>query len=122
MNLRSIANKATRAVNPNVSAQIYKSTGYTTADDGSVTPGYADPVTMQVQKQAVTQSDLLHLDNLNIQGQVVSIHTDGNWCGLNRKKGEGGDLFVIGDDTWLVVSVPEVWPDWTRVIACLQIT
>lgn len=120
MNLRGIANSVTRSVNPNVSAQIYKSSGYTTAADGSTVPAYDDPVTMQVQKQAISQRDLQHIDNINLQGQFVSIYTDGNWCGLNRKREQGGDLFVIGDDTWLVVSVPEIWPDWTRVIACLQ--
>lgn len=122
MNLRGIANAATRSVNPNVTAAIYKSSGYSTAEDGSQVPAYAEPVEMQVQKQAITQSDLRHLDDLNIQGQFVSIYTNGNWCGLNRKKDEGGDLFVIGDDTWLVISVPEIWPDWTRVIGCLQLT
>jgi len=122
MNLRKIANRVTSGVNPNVTAQIYKSTGYSTNDDGSQSPSYADAVSMKVQKQAISQSDLQHIDNINLQGQFVSIYTNGNWCGLNRKKNEGGDLFVIGDDKWLVVSVPEIWPDWTRVIACLQTT
>lgn len=122
MNLRAIANSVTKSVNPNVSAQIFKSIGNTTADDGSMTPSYAEAVTMDVQKQAVSQRDLQHIDNLNLQGVFVSIHTNGNWCGLGRKKDEGGDLFVIGDDTWLVVAVPENWPDWTRVVACLQLT
>ncbi|EKT2017176.1 hypothetical protein QDZ09_001038 [Salmonella enterica] len=45
----------------------------------------------------------------------------GNWCGLNRTRQQGGDKFVIGDETWLVVEVPEIWPDWTRVIVCLQV-
>ncbi|EIC83987.1 hypothetical protein [Serratia sp. M24T3] len=122
MNLRGIANSVTQSINPNVSAQIYKSTGYDTADNGSMTPSYADAVTMDVQKQAISQNDLEHLDNLNLQGQFIGIYTNGNWCGMNRKKNEGGDLFVIGDDTWLVVAVPEIWPDWTRVVACLQLT
>ena len=122
MNLRKIANRVTSGVNPNVTAQIYKSTGYSTNDDGSQSPSYADAVTMKVQKQAISQSDLQHIDNINLQGQFVSIYTNGNWCGLNRKANEGGDIFVIGDDKWLVVSVPEIWPDWTRVIACLQTT
>ena len=122
MNLRKIANRVTSGVNPNVTAQIYKSTGYSTNEAGKQSPTYADAVTMKVQKQAISQSDLQHIDNINLQGQFVSIYTNGNWCGLNRKKNEGGDLFVIGDDKWLVVSVPEIWPDWTRVIACLQTT
>ncbi|PLL44830.1 hypothetical protein CWN26_29645 [Klebsiella pneumoniae] len=59
---------------------------------------------------------------MNIQGVLVSIWTDGNWCGINRDRQQGGDKFVIGNETWLVVDVPEIWPDWTRVIACQQLT
>jgi hypothetical protein len=42
--------------------------------------------------------------------------------GINRDRQQGGDKFVIGNETWLVVDVPEIWPDWTRVIACQQLT
>ncbi|ELF4643998.1 hypothetical protein RNG81_004825, partial [Salmonella enterica subsp. enterica serovar Mbandaka] len=55
------------------------------------------------------------------QGVFATLYTDGNWCGLNRTRQQGGDKFVIGDETWLVVEVPEIWPDWTRVIVCLQV-
>ncbi|STM78059.1 Uncharacterised protein [Escherichia coli] len=79
------------------------------------------PVSVRVQKQAVTQADLRHLDNLNQQGVFATLYTDGNWCGLNRARQQGGDKFVIGDETWLVIEVPEIWPDWTRVIVCLQV-
>ncbi|MGJ0579083.1 hypothetical protein ACR71G_13540 [Xenorhabdus bovienii] len=120
MNLHGIASAAIGAVNPFVPAQIYRSVGSVKNTDYSRTPGYADPISMMVQKQAVTQSDIRHLDNLNIQGVMASIYTDGNWCGINRPKQQGGDKFVINGETWLVVSVPENWPDWTRVIVCLQ--
>lgn len=120
MNLHRIAARAVGAVNPFVEAQVYRSTGSQKNADYSVTPDYAAPVTMRVQKQAVTQADIRHLDNLNLQGIFTSIYTAGNWCGINRPKQQGGDKFVIGDEAWLVVSVPENWPDWTRVVACLQ--
>ncbi len=122
MNLRGIANTVTQSINPNVSAEIYKYKSYGVADDGSTKPVFEDPVTMDVQKQAISQPDLQHADNINLQGKFASIYTNGNWCGMDRKRGQGGDIFVIGDDTWLVVDVPEIWPDWTRVIACLQTT
>lgn len=121
MNLRQIANRMTRAINPNLSAEIYRSAGEVTAEDGSVTPSYDDMIIMQVQKQAVNQDDLKHIENQNIQGMLVSIYTNGNWCGMNRKKDQGGDLFVIGNDTWLVLAVPEIWPDWTHAICVLQL-
>lgn len=120
MNLHGIVSRAVGAINPFTEAQIFKSTGSVKSADYSRAPGYADPVPMMVQKQAVTQGDIRHLDNLNIQGVFSSIYTNGNWCGVNRSKNQGGDKFVIGNETWLVVAVPENWPDWTRVIACLQ--
>lgn len=120
MNLHGIASRAVGAVNPFIDAKIYRSTGQVTSADYSQTPTYAEPVVMQVQKQAVSQSDIRHLDNLNIQGVFASIYTDGNWCGIHRPRQQGGDRFVIGEEKWLVVAVPENWPDWTRVIVCLQ--
>ncbi|EPY4576201.1 hypothetical protein ACXDKZ_002020 [Klebsiella pneumoniae] len=122
MNLHSIVRSAISAVNPRVEAQIYRSSGPVKNQDYSTSPGFEPPVTMMVQKQALSQEDIRHMDNMNIQGVLVSIWTDGNWCGINRDRQQGGDKFVIGNETWLVVAVPEVWPDWTRVIACQQLT
>lgn len=122
MNLHGIVSNAISTVNPFVEAQIYRSIGIVKNPDFSTSPGFAEPVTMLVQKQAVTQSDLRHMDNINVQGLLTTIYTDGNWCGVNRPAKQGGDKFLIGNETWLVVAVPEIWPDWTRVIGCLQVT
>ncbi|EBQ4208682.1 hypothetical protein FX387_23910 [Salmonella enterica] len=121
MNLHGIVSGAVRRVNPYTDALVYRSRGSTLQADYSRVPEYDDPVPVRVQKQAVTQADLRHLDNLNQQGVFATLYTDGNWCGLNRTRQQGGDKFVIGDETWLVVEVPEIWPDWTRVIVCLQV-
>lgn len=119
MNLHKLARKAISKVNPYIDALIYKSDGYEIVDFNQVAKAL-NPIQMRVQKQAISQDDLEHIANINQQGQYVSIYTDGNWCGLDRTKEQGGDLFVIEGQTWLVVMVPEIWPDWTRVIACLQ--
>jgi hypothetical protein len=120
MNLHGIVRVAISRVNPYVDAQIYKSVGYTIDDSRKQIPKYEQPVSMRVQKQAIKQEYLQHIDNISQQGQLVSIYTDGNWCGMNRNKSQSGDKFVIGGETWLVILVPEIWPDWTMVIACLQ--
>lgn len=93
------------AINPYTEALVYRSRGSTQQADYSRVPEYEDPVPVRVQKQAVTQADLRHLDNLNQQGVFATLYTDGNWCGLNRTRQQGGDKFVIGDETWLVVEV-----------------
>lgn len=120
MNLHKLVRNAISKVNPYVDAEIFKSNGYEINRDFKQVPNFLPAIKMRVQKQAINQEDLEHVANINLQGQYVSIYTDGNWCGLNRNKEDGGDLFVIGDERWLVVMVPEIWPDWTRVIACLQ--
>ena len=121
MNLRSIANQLTQSINPNIQANIYKSNGWTVNPDRSRTPAFDPPISMMIQKQAMSQADLQHIDSLGLQGQFISIYTDGNWCGLNRKASEGGDIFEFEGNKWRVISIPENWENWTRVIACLQL-
>lgn len=120
MNLHNIAAPAIGSVNPFVPAQISKSGGYTTTPDGSRVPAYAAPVTQRVQKQALSSKELEHMDGLNIQGVLCKAFVNGNWYGVNRVAGQGGDKFVIGSDTWLVVEVLEVWPGWSSVALSLQ--
>ncbi|EOS94709.1 hypothetical protein ETR_12063 [Erwinia tracheiphila PSU-1] len=59
---------------------------------------------------------------MNLQGLCKSIHVDGNFYGTNREKVLGGDLFIIGTETWLVIEPLELWPDWCRLLVQLQVT
>ncbi|EFZ58794.1 hypothetical protein ECLT68_2577 [Escherichia coli LT-68] len=68
MNFHGIVSGAVRRVNPFTDALVYRSRGSTQQADYSRVPEYEDPVSVRVQKQAVTQADLRHLDNLNQQG------------------------------------------------------
>ena len=120
MNLHSIVSGAIGAVNPFIMAQVSKSNGYATSPDGTQVPAYDAPQTVSMQKQALTSQDLAHTDGLNIQGSLTVGYINGAWYGVNRVTGQGGDLFVINGETWLVVTISELWPDWSRVILCLQ--
>ncbi|WP_160286391.1 hypothetical protein [Pseudomonas knackmussii] len=124
MNLRGIANSVTQAVNPNTPAQIKPSAGWVTNPDGTRTPGYGTTVDIDVQRQALTQKDLMHIDGLNMAGVFAPFYIDGNWYSVNRPDGKGGDIILIPSlsEEWLVVAVTELWPDWTRVLACLQLS
>lgn len=122
MNLRQVANSATRRIHPNIPAQIYRSTGATVKPDGSQVPGYAPPVDIQVQMQAVSQRDLQHVDAINLQGQFVSFWVNGQFHGIQRKEGAGGDIIVVNGQQWLIVDVREIWALWTHCIGCLQVT
>jgi len=120
MDLNRIANGLTKAVNPNIPAVARISDGYGTAEDGSRKPKYLPDHDVMVQKQALTQRDLNQLEKLNIQGADCTAYIEGEWYGVVRKDKKGGDLFVIKGETWLVVAVLEMWPDWSRVALCLQ--
>lgn len=119
MNLRGIANRATRAVNPNVQGVFQVSTGYTIAPSGKKAPSYSS-VDVEVQFQELSSTDLRQIDSVNMQGILKSAYLNGNFNGVNRPEQKGGDILVVDGQQWLVVKVPELWPDWCRVIVNLQ--
>jgi len=126
MNLHGIVRGAITSVNPDVLATLRRPTGeYTTAPDGLRTPEYDERTDVPIQVQALSGKDVQHMDALNIQGVLRSVHLDGDWQGVFRPDGLGGDLFTFGyagapARTWLVVQVMETWPDWSRVVVQLQ--
>lgn len=122
MNLHGIAAPMIGIVNPFVTAQLLASTGNTVNPDGSVTPGYAASVSIQVQAQELSFKELQHVENLNLQGIFKSIYCPGTVQAVNRLAGTGGDKIVIAGDTYLAVAISEQWPDWCRVIGQLQVT
>lgn len=121
MDLHRIVSGAIGSVNPFILASIQKNTGYTTSGSGARTPSYAAAVSgVRIQKQATTAEDLKHIDNMNIQGEVCTVYMEGVQYPVNRITQQGGDLFTFGGNTWLVVALLEMWPDWCKLVLCLQ--
>lgn len=132
MNLRNIANRATRRINPNVVVTLYRSTGYTTDASFRQVPSYAAPETITVQVQALTQSELQHLDKLNISNGQASLFANTQLSSVDRPSQRGGDKIVFGNDasipaemrgqTWLVVALLEGWATsgWCKVAITSQ--
>ena len=120
MDLRGIANTVTDTVNPNISITVKASTGYTIGAGLKQVPSYAAPVTGFAQVQALTAADLRHLDGLNIQGATKSIILRGELNAIVRVNSQGGDIVIIGTQTWLTVAVLEQWPLWSRCAIQLQ--
>lgn len=121
MNLNAIVSLAIAAVNPMQPVSIQTSAGNTTNSDGSRTPSYNAAVNAFAQVQELTQSDLQHLDALNIQGANRGIYVNGILQGTVRWSQTGGDLLTLDDGTvWLTTAVLEQWPDWVKVSATLQ--
>lgn len=125
MNLRNIANGTTRSINPNIKATLKRSAGYDTDSAGKRTPKL-DTFTGDIQVQAMSTGDLRQAEYLNLQGVLRAVYINGNWAGVVRGDQKGGDLLQFPEvkggaiKDWLVVNVAEAWPDWTKVIVCLQ--
>jgi hypothetical protein len=120
MDLRSLANSVTDTVNPNILVTVKASTGYAIGSGLKQVPSYAAPVTGFAQVQALTAADLRHLDGLNIQGATKSIILRGELNAIVRVNSQGGDIVIIGTQTWLTVAVLEQWPLWSRCAIQLQ--
>lgn len=119
MNLHQIVRGAITSVNPDVTGVLKVNSGFTTAPGGKRVQSYTD-VDVIVQMQSLSSTDLKQIDAVNIQGILRSAYLNGNFNGVNRPEQKGGDILMIGDERWLVVKVPELWPEWCRVIINLQ--
>ena len=106
-------------VNPFITVTIKRSIGYAVGADGRQVPKY-QVFERLAQVQALSGSQIQRLNELGIQGVMKSAFITGNYDGIVRKDGKGGDLFLFGGNTWLAVQVMENWPDWSRIALCLQ--
>jgi hypothetical protein len=123
--LRSIVNGAIQGINRDSVVTWVQNSGYTTAADGTRTPNQTStPVTANVQ--ALSGSDLRHVDGLGMQGVMRSVYLYGDVEGIVRANGQGGDMLQFPMTSggtvqnWLVTQVMESWPHWCRVIVTLQ--
>lgn len=126
MNLHGIVRGAIQTVNPDIPATIRRSLGYQINDAGKQLPQF-ETLHGDIQVQPLDGGMLLHANNLNLQGTLRAVYLYGSWFGVVRAGERGGDILsfddvVGGSCDWLIVSVVESWPDWTRVIVCLQST
>jgi hypothetical protein len=122
LNLHRIVKSAVSRINPFISAVVRVSDGFTIGAGRKQTPKYLPDQTISIQLQPLSPGDLRHVDGMNLQGLLKSIHVDGNYYGVNREKAIGGDLIIIGSETWLVIEPMELWPDWCRLLVQLQVT
>lgn len=120
MNLQGIARRYITRVNPDIPAIIRRSDGYTTLANGKQVPKYEPDQHAMIQRQELTQRELMQIDNANKQGAMCSIYVEGNFYGVLRASQLGGDLFIFNGQTWKVVQVLEAWPDWCKLAMVLQ--
>ena len=118
MNLHGIVAGAIGAVNPMRPMTIKQSTGFAIVDYAQV-PTY-ETIQACGQVQALTGKDLAMLNGLNVQGATNAIYLAGNYEGVFRVLGKGGDLIEFCGITYLVAAVLERWPDWCKVAVLAQ--
>lgn len=124
MNLHGVVRGAITAVNPDISATYYKSTGYTTNANYNQVPAYQTFRNVRIQAQAMAEGALLGLaqtDNINLEHVVKKVYMYGNTQGIVRPSEKGGDLIQFDGNFWLVVKVSETWPQWSSVIVEMQV-
>lgn len=120
LNLHASANSLITAVNANEIITLNRNTGYTTAADGTRTAvfsAYSGPA----QIQPVSNNELTHLSQLNIEGDLKSVYLYGQWFGIIRADATGGDLLNFDGYDWMVVQHPESYPGWSRVVVARQV-
>src|SRR5258708_39184526 len=97
MNLRAIANSVTSAINPNIGATLFISTGYTITNFKQV-PTYSKAA-VSAQGQPLSSGDIRQLDGLNIQGAQKAIYLNGSALAISRITKFGGALGGCPNDT-----------------------
>jgi hypothetical protein len=125
MNLHGIASGAIGSVNPHIPITIKISNGYTTDANYIQQPQYTTINTVG-QIQPLSASDLKRLESLNIQSVDQKVFLSGNYEGIFRQLGKGGDIltFAYGNNTpqdYLVTTVLERWPEWCSLGVTMQV-
>jgi len=111
--------------NNNIQVNWVQSTGYVTDSAGKRVPTTIT-LTVEAQVQALSTSDLKHIDGLNITGVMRTVYLYGNAAGVVRADQIGGDILRFPEvpngtiRNWLITQVVETWPDWCHVIVTLQ--
>jgi hypothetical protein len=122
MSLHDLVANIICAVNPMMTCQLYVSTGSTPVAGAKSTPTFAPFVDVIAQVQQMTTEDLKHMAEMGMSGITRKVWCDTVLHGIDRAAGLGGDKLILPDGTiWLVVAVPEVWPDWCSALLQKQV-
>jgi len=97
IDLFGVARNAVSIINAPVLATINRSTGYTTAGDGTRTPTFTTITGIKADVQPMTAQDLHQVDGLNMGGEKVTIFLSGELLGVLRTGQNGGDVVELAN-------------------------
>jgi predicted heme/steroid binding protein len=76
---------------------------------------------LQGSVQSLQYTDLMKLEDLNLQGERRKIYINYPLDGIVRVEGKGGDIVTTPDGrVWKVAQTLENWPGWDSVAVTLQ--
>src|SRR5271170_12532 len=104
MNLQAMVGPYIDVVNPSLWADVRRSAGSALQEDFSLMPLYT-VVQTEIQVQALSGTELQHVNNLGINGILCAIYVARRFNAVVRKDGKGGDLFTFDGNTWLAVHI-----------------
>ncbi len=116
--LRAAVRGVINTFNPDIPIVILVSDGYTIGTGRIQVPSFIAPQPAIAQVQPTSTDELKHVNNYNASSIYYDCYIDGDWNGLNRHDGQGGDLLYFYGFEWLVHSVPEKYAppsNWTKV-------
>lgn len=122
MNLRAIANAATRTVNPNLTVSWRAYSGYSISAAGKAVPTYAADVPLVAQVQALTRKEVEHIAAMNLSPCDRAAYVNGAVAAYDRVAQTGGDLLVFEGVVWKVMAILEGWTTagWMKVALVQQ--
>lgn len=123
INVRRLANYATRNVNPNATVTLRVNQGYTVSVAGKQVPSYVSQ-TIEIQPQSLSSTEKQALDLVNKQGEYISVYAYGDVNAIRRWVAKGSSQIVFpaygesANVTWNVEQVLESYATWVRLLLC----
>lgn len=116
MNLAGIANSAIQSILPNLEVTLKKYVGFTINEYGERFPCYlATAINAQVQE--LKSTELSYAEKMGIQGQLRTVYIHSPYSIIANMQGEsGGDLIYVDGVDWLVITLTEAYPDYSKGI------
>lgn len=123
MNLNSIVSGVISAVTPPEEVHIFRCTGQVNVK-GVVTAEYALGVKSMVQVRSVSDEVLALINRVGENTKHLHFYLNGDWRGIFRPDGTGGDFIYARNEWWLITAVPEDFSrsGWVCVRGTMQMT
>lgn len=123
MNLNKLVSGILGSVTPLESIALFRCTGKIN-NRAVITATYAPVVEMQAKVQSVGDEALKLIDRVGDNSKLLHFYLNGDWRGVFRPNGTGGDMIYARGQWWLVTAVPEDFSHagWVCVRGTLQMS